>query len=112
MVPKVGVEPTRPCGQWFLSSLPSIFQRFCTTTNVHDLATFRIRLGRPRTSASSQQLLANVLNVGGKLRGEFQRGDDGCRWSLLLLVGCLTRWGYGLCFVGMGMSIAVTNLWK
>jgi hypothetical protein len=67
--------------QRFLSSLPSIFQRFGTTTNVHDLATSRIRLGRPRTSASSQQLLANVLNVGGK----FQRGDDGCRRLAVLI---------------------------
>ena len=33
---------------------------------------------------------------------------------LLVVVGCgcFKRWGYGLCFVGMGMSIPVTNLWK
>ncbi len=32
-----------------------------------------------------------------------------CVWLVVVGCGCFKKWGYGLCFVGMGMSIPVTN---
>jgi hypothetical protein len=46
-------------------------------------------------------LLAFAL-VGSRLLGLLLVVVVGC--------GCFTRWGYALSFVGMGMSICVTNL--
>ena len=40
-------------------------------------------------------------------------GLIGVVWVLLVVCcGCFTRLGYGLELLGMGMKIAVTDLWK
>jgi len=70
MVPKVRVELTRPCGQWFLSSLPTVLDRPYTTTDIRTLATLPIWIGRPRASAPRQHPQANGSNIVGKIVGK------------------------------------------
>jgi len=65
MVPKVRVELTRPCGQWFLSSLPTVLDRPYTTTDIRILATLRIWIGRPRASVTPQHPLGKRLKLRG-----------------------------------------------